>query len=65
MDKYYLATEVPPPVVSPVLIKDNGTIYSKWTGSGWETKGDPIKYLLGDYEVKEISEQEAKIIMKV
>lgn len=64
MDKYYLATGVPPPEVAPILIKESGNTYEKWTGSGWTTEGDPMKYLLGDSDLREVSLQEAEEHMR-
>lgn len=64
MDKYYLATSVPPPKAQKVLIKESGNHYSKWDGSKWVTDGDVLQYLMGDHELKVISMQEAEEHMR-
>jgi hypothetical protein len=62
--KYYFAKTVPPPDVPPYLIKESGNRYEKWTRSGWTDKGDILKYFMGDYELREVSLQEAEEHMR-
>lgn len=64
MDKYYLATVVPPPVEPPMLIKESGNTFSKWDGEDWAKDQDAAQYLMGDYEVRQVSLQEAEEHMR-
>jgi hypothetical protein len=63
MDRYFLAKTVPPPNEAAVLIKHGKTV-EQWRNGHWDSSNDPMKYLMGDYEVNEVSLQEAEEHMR-
>jgi hypothetical protein len=64
MDEYYLVTIVSPPKFPPTLIKASSQIhFERWSGSGW-IEGDFRYFLMGDYDYRQVSLQEAEEFMR-